>query len=157
MPGVGPEVGYFYCCHEDRIKRCKKEGVCLGMKRVGTFGNGDPHLCGYDYSDPFDSIILIWPDSVQPDFAKKTLAQYGLIVPTAEEAIRKIKALTRPLKLLKDEQRRLVWLDIADQLGNWTPILPRPLISSLEAEGLLHRVEANQEPWEKPAEERKPK
>lgn len=65
LPGIGPEIGYFYCWHEQKIKQ-------------------DPSI---------KRIILIWPDSVQPDFAKKTLAQYGLIVPTVEEAIAYLKSL----------------------------------------------------------------
>lgn len=91
MPGIGPEIGYFYCWHEERIK-CDKKGICLGMKRIGTFGNGDPHLGDFIFSEPINYMILIWPEGVQPDFAKRTLAQYGLIVPTVEEAIKAIKA-----------------------------------------------------------------
>jgi|GEM_PF-1337460 len=62
MPGIGPEVGYFYAVHEEMIRAAK-----------------------------VSPIILIWPDSVKPDFTKKTIGHYGLIVPSVEEAIAAIK------------------------------------------------------------------
>ncbi len=59
MPGIGPEIGYFYCCHEYRIKN-------------------NPET---------PQIILIWLSDIEKDFTKKTLAQYGRNVSTVEEAI----------------------------------------------------------------------
>jgi len=53
---------------------------------------------------------LIWPDEIKPDFTKKTISHYGLIVSTVEEAITAInqswKAITEHEKAVAESQRR---------------------------------------------------
>jgi hypothetical protein len=59
LPGIGLEIGYFYCYHENLIK-------------------SQPNI---------SRIIIIWPNDIRPDFTKKTLSQYGIIVETVGGAI----------------------------------------------------------------------
>lgn len=84
MPGIGPELGYFYAHNEDRIK----EGLQLGIDFDGTVERPSWKAVR---TDPHHYAILIWPDSVKPDFAKKTIGHYGLIVPNVLSAIEEIQ------------------------------------------------------------------
>lgn len=74
MPGIGPEVGYFYCHNQHEIT---------------------------SYPD-IPRIIFIWPDDVRPDFTKKTLGQYGPIVTTTEAAIDLIRDSILKLKAMSE-------------------------------------------------------
>lgn len=114
LPGIGPEIGYFYCFHKKRIEE-GKQGLFLGIKlkdksdtegaNPNPFANMEP-----DKTAPVNYVILIWPDEVKPDFTKKTIGHYGLIVPTVEEAITAInqswKAITEHAKHLQEAQRK---------------------------------------------------
>lgn len=72
MPGIGPEIGYFYCYHESLIKT-------------------NPEI---------DRIIMIWPNDIRPDFTKKTISQYGIIVESSERAIEMAKISIKKIRSL---------------------------------------------------------
>ena len=92
MPAIGPEIGYFYAFHEKRIKNYL-EGLSLGLEfdPEKSTGHAFPAL-KLKTTEPVKPLILIWPESVQPDFTKKTLNHYCLIVQTVEEAVSQIRA-----------------------------------------------------------------
>ncbi|MCD6215606.1 MAG: hypothetical protein J7J92_00845 [Candidatus Aenigmarchaeota archaeon] len=63
FPGVGPETGIFYSSH------CKKAG------------------------EPLEELIIIWPETVKPDYGKRVVRQMGHLVKDTNEAILKLKAV----------------------------------------------------------------
>lgn len=63
FPGVGPEVGIFYCSH-----------------------NKDPNK-------PLEEIVIIWPEIVKPDHGKKVAERMGYLVENVEECIARLKVI----------------------------------------------------------------
>ena len=104
MPAIGEEVGYFFHHHEHRVKYCR-QGLRQNSRRV-IFGDKQDDE-GVDTSaitsPPVNPIILIWPDAVRPDFAKRTYSQLAQIVPAAEEAINQIKENQKYLAIWHNE------------------------------------------------------
>lgn len=118
MPGIGPEVGYFYGLHQEWIEQGRR-GLWVGC---GTDPNGENKP---KFTQPVHYSILIWPDSVQTEFIKrwptlevstsridwleaykvdtrKTIGEYALIVPTVEEAIATVKSNLKAFKQFND-------------------------------------------------------
>ncbi|MBN2052530.1 hypothetical protein JW756_03430 [Candidatus Woesearchaeota archaeon] len=62
FPGIGFETGVFYHSH-----------------------------CQGDASKPLEEIIIIWPDSVKPDHAKKIASKMGYVVENPDEAVLRLK------------------------------------------------------------------
>ncbi|MBU1199640.1 MAG: hypothetical protein KKF46_03065 [Nanoarchaeota archaeon] len=61
---VGPEVGIFYTMHDQS-----------------------------NFTRPLDEIIIIWPETLKPDYAKKAAAKMGYVVENPDEAIVRLKKL----------------------------------------------------------------
>ena len=61
MPCLGPEIGIFWTCHNANL---------LGL---------------------LPQLIIIWPDSIKPEYGKEILKRMGIVVNTVDDAIQSLK------------------------------------------------------------------
>jgi hypothetical protein len=73
FPTIGPEAGMFYTMHNKG-----------------------------DFSRPLEQIVIIWPESLKPDYAKKAVAKMGYVVETPEQAIVLLKKVLPEIKNIKE-------------------------------------------------------
>lgn len=96
MPGIGPEVGYFYAIHEERI-RADRLGLALTSPRFGPYVPDEK----IERTCPVNDSILIWPEVFTTD-TRKTIAQYALLVSSVDEAIAAIHSNLAAINAFND-------------------------------------------------------
>ncbi|MFA5124865.1 MAG: hypothetical protein WC473_03550 [Patescibacteria group bacterium] len=141
MPGIGPELGYFYRCHEERIVR-GREGLFIGYED-GKTKNADLAISNLKIKRtiPVHYVILIWPDEVNPDFTKKTIGHYGLIIPTIEEAIAIMKSNFKSIEEFND-------YETACEVERYRIVQKSARVYEERQRGGL-RFRRNKSPWER--------
>lgn len=149
MPALGEELGYFYHHHEHRIKRCR-HGIAQNRKRIVIGGKPEKEDEKFEriISPPINPIILIWPDNVQPDYAKKTFSQLAQIVSTAQEAIDQIKENQKYLDVWHREvypniRESLDIIESVEKAGDMIEILQKDPFSSQKHSDQSEKTERN--------------
>lgn len=60
---------------------------CLGPE-IGVFWSDNV----IDLKQPLRQLIIIWPDSIKPEYGKEILKRMGIVVRTLDEAVQALKA-----------------------------------------------------------------